>query len=364
MAKETIFMTGFPGFLCRQLVHRLADRRRDARFVFLIEEKLRTRAQSALDHQNELTPGFDQRSSLVPGDITELNLGLSADDLKLARSATEVWHFAAIYNLAIGLNVAYRVNVLGTSNVLDFCQTCPDLAKHVYISTCYVAGDRTGRVLESELDCGQGFKNHYESTKCWAEMEVRRRIDRVPSIVLRPSIVLGDSRTGDTDKYDGPYYLITGLLKLPSWIPIPFVGRGDARVNLVPVDFEIEAMAAIAASPKAVGMTFHVADPNPYSSREIMAEMVRLTGHRTVPLNLPAALVDGVSSVKQIEALLQIPRETIIYFNHEAMFDTTNTDQFLEGTDVVCPDLMSYLPILVDYVRQNPHKTFLDGRRY
>ena len=83
-----------------------------------------------------------------------------------------------------------------------------------------------------------------------------------------------------------------------------------------------------------------------------------------LPVTLPAGLVMAVSGVKPIEDLLQIPQEVVVYFNHYARHDTSITDEFLQGTDVVCPDLMSYLPIVVDYVRRNPRKGFLDGRKY
>jgi thioester reductase-like protein len=364
MADETILMTGFPGFISRHLLYRLAEQKPDAQFIFLIQEALASRAENAVAHQEERTAGFAKRTKILTGDIAEPDLGLKGKDLKLARSATHVWHLAAIYNLAIGLNVAYRVNVVGTANMLDFCESCSDLERLLYISTCYVSGDRTGRILETELDTGQNFKNHYESTKCWAEMEVRRRQDRIPSVIFRPGIVIGDSRTGDTDKYDGPYYLITGLLHLPSWIPIPFVGDGEAPVGLVPVDFVTDAMAVLSDQEEAEGKTFQLTDPNPYPAREVMSEIVRLTGHSTLPISFPAPVVMGVAGVKQVEELLRIPQETIIYFNHYARYDTSVTDEHLQGTDVVCADLMSYMPVLVDYVRRNPKKSFLDGRKY
>lgn len=364
MSKKTVFLTGFPGFLTRHLVRRLA-KSQDRRFVFLIQEHLRGKAEEALEEQESRTKGFKERAMLVSGDITKgSSLGLSEEDMESAKDVQEVWHFAAIYDLSIDRSVAYRVNVVGTANVLDFCENLESLRVLNYISTCYVAGNREGRIFEEELDLGQGFKNHYESTKCWAEMEVRRRMDRLPVTVFRPGIVVGDSRTGETDKYDGPYYLIRGLLRLPSFVPVPFVGEGAALVNLVPVDYTIDAMNAISEDPHAVGLTFQLADPNPHTAREILQEMAWLTGHRMLPLQIPQALVSGVSGVKQIEELLQIPKETIVYFDHKAVFDITNVDKFLEEKTIVCPDLMSYLPILVDYVRKNPQKGFLDGRKY
>ncbi len=364
MSKKTIFFTGFPGFLTRHLVARLA-KQKDHNFVFLVQEQLVKKAEDGLDEQEERTPGFKKNARLVVGDITAgPDLGLSDEDMEVALDSEEVWHFAAIYNLAVHSSLAYRVNVMGTANVLDFCESLKSLRVLNYVSTCYVSGDREGRIFEEELDMGQGFKNHYESTKCWAEMEVRRRMERIPVTIFRPGIVVGDSRTGETDKYDGPYYLIRGLLRLPSLIPIPYIGKGEAKVNLAPVDFTVDAMAAISENPDAIGTTFQLADPNPYRSRDILKEMALLTGHRMAPIRIPQMLVSEAASIKEIEKLLEIPKETIVYFDHKAVYDSTNTEKFLEGKTVVCPDLMLYLPILVDYVKRNPEKGFLDGRKY
>ena len=365
MAERTIFMTGFPGFLSRHLVARLVRKHPEDRFLFLIQEHLRERAEQAIQAQDEATPGFADRVTLMPGDITAgPELGLSQRDLSQARNANVVWHLAAIYNLAIDLPAAYAVNVTGTANVLDFCTTCDNLHRLAYISTCYVSGDRTGRVMESELDMGQGFKNHYESTKCWAEIDVRRKMEQIPTSIFRPSVVVGDSRTGETDKYDGPYYLIRALLRLPRWLPIPHIGPGKAGVNTVPVDFVVDAMAHLADMDESLGLTFHLADPKPHPNRDTLERVAKLTGHPMLKVTVPAGPVEKLAALSFVEQALQMPAEIVAYMNHDVVYDTSNTDRLLADTDIRCPDFYSYLPILVDYVRRHPNKSFLDNRRY
>ena len=186
------------------------------------------------DLAREDLPGLDGRCELLTGDISRTLLGLEPERYaELARTLAQVWHLAAIYDLAVPPDLAHRVNVVGTTNVLDLCEQCTGLQFMGYVSTCYVSGRRRGVILESELDCGQTFKNHYESTKFWAELEVQRRT-KVPSIIFRPGIVVGDSRTGITDKYDGPYFVLRLLQHLPAFLPVPNVGRGDAVVNIIP----------------------------------------------------------------------------------------------------------------------------------
>ena len=304
-----------------------------------------------------------KRVELVTGDITLSRLGLPADRYdKLLEQVTTVWHLAAVYDLSIDEQIAYRVNVVGTSNILDFCEEAKRLERHNYISTCYVAGDRAGLVLESELDVGQGHKNHYESTKFWAELEVQRRWGTIPTAIFRPGIVVGDSNTGETDKYDGPYFLIQFLSKLPSWLPFVNMGQGDATVNLVPVDYVVDAIATIAPRSDAVGKVFQLGDPNPMRTRDIIDLILRQMGRRPTIATVPPALFEGALKVGLLRRLIGIPHEAVIYFNHPVRFDVSNTLEALENTDVRCPHFSSYVATMIDYVARNPEKGFLDGR--
>ena len=149
------------------------------------------------------------RIDVLEGDIAERRLGLAdADWERLTAEVTSAFHLAAIYNLAVPLELAQRVNVDGTGNVLELCAACERLERLNYVSTAYVAGVRKGVVYEHELALGQAFKNHYESTKFQAEVWVRDAMDEVPTTIYRPAIVVGDSRTGETQKFDGPYYML------------------------------------------------------------------------------------------------------------------------------------------------------------
>ena len=360
----TVFMTGFPGFIAKRLVDRLLRKDPSADFCFLVEGRLRPVAEESLAALDERHPGVRGRSRLVTGDITAPWLGMGETTYRAeAARTTHVWHLAAIYNLAVPASLAYRVNVLGTAAVLDFCQECPKLERLDYVSKCYVSGKRTGRILESELDEGQGFKNHYESTKCWAELEVRRRMPRLPVAIHRPSVVVGDSRTGETDKYDGPYVVIKLLAGLPSWLPMVDI-EGKARLNLVPVDFLVDAMAEVGSRRDALGLTFQYADPRPLSAREVMDASLEALGFRKPLLTLPGALAERALAVPALSRLLKIPSESLTYSNHFAEYDTANVLRLLEGTGIACPDFRSYIGVLVDYVKRYPDKPYLDGRSF
>ena len=359
----SIFFTGFPGFIAKQLVDRIATQTPEARFTFLVQAHLQAIAQQAIRDLDQKHPGIQERSNLVVGDITEVYLGIPEDDYRtIASDTAQVWHLAAIYDLAVEEEVAYQVNVTGTEKVLDFCEACTNLKRFHYVSTCYVSGSRTDRVLESELNEGQTFKNHYESTKFWAEVEVRRRMESIPTTIYRPGIVVGDSKTGYTDKYDGPYYIIQLLLRLPSWLPTVNLGKSDARVNIVPVDFLVDAMASLSTEEAAIGETIQLADPAPHVARDIVAEILRILGRRKPVANVPSAWVEKLMNVDVFRQTLRIPKQAVVYFHHSVEYDTANQQRLLANTGIHCPDLFTILPTLVEYVREHPDKPFLDGR--
>ncbi|HEX2252517.1 MAG TPA: SDR family oxidoreductase [Thermoanaerobaculia bacterium] len=362
-AGSTIFFTGFPGFIGRRLVRALHERRPEARWVFLVQDRLRERAEADLRELERRSPDFRDRWETVVGDITDPRLGLAPGTWEdLTGRVTEAWHLAAVYDLAVPEEVARRVNVDGTRHVLDFCQECEGFERLLYVSTCYVAGERKGRVLEDELDEGQGFKNHYESTKFAAEVEVQRRWDRIPTVVFRPAVVVGDSRTGETDKYDGPYYMMRLMMRLPRLVPVVGLGRGAARLNLVPVDWLVAAMVEIGSQEDATGRVYQLADPAALEVRELLDRISEILGKPKPLVRLPGALIEGAMSFRPLRQALEMPKETIVYANHPVAYDVQNTLDALEGTGIECPPIASYLPVLIDYVRRHPEKEFLDKR--
>lgn len=359
----TAFITGFPGFLGKRLLLRLAADHPELHFVLLVEDRLVAVAEDTLEALQRARPALDGRWSLAVGDITQPLLGLPrAEYDALAARLTHIWHLAAIYNLAVADEVAHRVNVHGTCNVLDLAEASPHLQRLLYISTCYVSGQRTGRIREGELDEGQGFKNHYESTKFLAEVEVQRRRRRIPTVIFRPGIVVGDSRTGETDKYDGPYYIMKLLDRLPSALPMLNAGEGASFVNIVPVDFAIDAMVTLAEHPEAAGQVFHIADPHPMRAADVLDLMLEIMGRPPAVAALPSLVVEAALRSRAVRRSLGVPREVITYFNHDARYDTAQTEALLEGSGVDCPHLSTYLDVLIDYMRRHPKKSFLDGR--
>ena len=340
----SVLVTGFPGFIGRRLVDRLASDGTEV--VALVEPRMREAAEKAAGGRIEV----------IEGDIADRRLGLEADDYdRLAATTTAVFHLAAIYDLSVPLETAQRINVDGTGNVLDLCRRATNLQRLNYISTAYVAGRRKGVVYEHELALGQDFKNHYESTKFQAEVWVRRQMDAVPTTIYRPAIVVGDSRTGETQKFDGPYYLLRtiSLLHRHGLAP-PRFGRSEAPFNAVPVDFIVDAITAAATDERATGRTLHLTDPEPLSARELTAALSRAYSGREPRGAAPARLVELSLRAALLRKLFAgTPHESVRYLNHPVRFDTRQAEDILERHGVRCPPIADYLDALVRFFREH-----------
>ncbi len=365
LTSRDALITGYPGFLAAHLLRALDARQPQATFHLLVLPAMEALARQRLSALAVEAPALAKRCVIHRGDITRERLGLDDDSYALlTQRVGVVWHLAALYDLAVSSHIAYRVNVTGTLHILDFCERCDAFARLNYVSTCYVSGDRTGVIREDELDERQRFKNHYEETKFWAEVEVQRRMEAIPTAILRPGIVVGDSRTGHTDKYDGPYYLFKLLSRLPQGAPVPYIGHGEAVVTLVPVDYVVGAMTHLGLKAGAQGQVYQIVDPDPMRARDITALALRLLGHKPARLTIPAKLAQLALRSERLEAIAGVPRETLVYFNHPARYDATHTLRALQDAPGVrCPHLSSYLGVLLDAMRRQPDKPFLDDRR-
>ena len=349
-----LLITGFPGFIAGRLVERLIPERPDAFFYLLSEDRFAAGAKSLCQEIERKQPAFAKRWRVVGGDIRKPRLGISGrTHTKLKKQIAEVWHLAAIYDLTVPQSLAYGVNVDGTENVLDICETFENLRRLQYISTCYVSGTRTGRVFENELDCGQDFKNHYEATKHWAEVKVQRRWGSIPSTIFRPSIVVGDSKTGETVKGDGPYVVMNLLSRLPRLLPMAHLGQSTAPVNLVPVDFLVEAMVRISSMDDAKGRVYQLADPAPKTAREVLEMCIKTMRRAPAIATVPVEIAYLLNHIGPIRDFLQLPPQTLDYFNHYVEYDVSNTTEAL-GDGLRCPRVDDYWDTIVSYALRNP----------
>ena len=327
---ETIFLTGFPGFIAGRLVKRLATE--GARFLLLVQPAFMQRAREEVARiASEMNANADS-FHLIEGDITQHDLGLSPLELERVRQETTIlFHLAAIYDLAVRRDPAMHVNVEGTRNVNRFALTLPNLRRYHYVSTCYVAGLRTGAILETELEHSAGFRNFYEETKYLAELEVEALKAQLPVTIHRPAVVCGDSQTGETAKYDGIYYLIQYLRKQPSLLSLVNIGNRQVSLNLVPVDFVVEAMTALMKDERASGKTLQLADPNPLTTYELFETIARaLAGHGS-RITVPARLVRSTLYLPFTPLITGLPHAGVPYFFLNQDYDLSKRESSEDG---------------------------------
>lgn len=354
---RTILFTGFPGFLGTELLPRVLRRDADAVAVCLVQAAVIDLAERRVEELVAADAALAGRIELVLGDITRTDLGLGGAYDALAARTTEVFHLAAVYDLEVAREVGMRVNVDGTRHVVDFCRACPGLDRLQYVSTCYVSGRWPGVFRETDLVRGQRFNNFYEETKYLAEVVVAEAMDDgLPATIYRPSVVGGDSTTGATQKYDGPYFVLRWLLKQPGVAVMPTVGDPDGcRFNVVPRDFVVDAIDALAARPSAVGATYALADPEPYTIRQLINLFGEATGKRLVTAPLTTGLAKGaLRRVPGLQRLMGLPPAAVDYFSHPTHYLTEVADAALAADGVARPDRERWFRAMAEFVRDHP----------
>jgi len=360
------FVTGATGFIGRRLVEGLLANRQGKIYV-LVRESSRGRLDDLIEHWAILAgPKAGERIVPVVGDLRRPLLGVEAEQLTELRGKVEhFFHLAAVYDMTAPAERNTAVNVGGTTHAVELARALD--AKHLHhVSSIAVAGDYHGIFDETMFDEGQRLPSPYHRTKFESERIVREQA-YVPWRVYRPGIVVGDSKTGEMDKIDGPYYFFKAIQRmrhlLPGWVPL--VGLDLGHTNIVPVDWVAGALEHIAHQPNLDGRAFHLTDPRPQRVDDMINELaeaahaprfaVSIDKRLTDPLpKWPLALAGALPPFKQVTNLalreLGIPREVIAHMELVPRFDTHEAAKALAGSSLEQPPPLSdYVARLWDY---------------
>ena len=335
-----VLLTGYPSFLARKLCRRLIA----AGDTVQLLVRHRHKDEAARFLRGCAGPG---RATPLVGDVVLMDLGLAGPEVRrLLRSVEQIYHLASVASKAESPELAHRVNVEGTRSVVELALGAERLNRFSFLSTAFVAGTRSGVVLEEELDRGQKFRSVFEQTKFEAEKVVRRASADMPVSIFRPSLLVGDTQTGETDTTNDPYAMMVAFLNVPLDVSVPLPGRGDCPLNLVPVDFVVDAICTLAKDPRAVGLTFHLTDPNPLPARRVL-ELLADYGQRRRPKGaIPAPLARRLFALPGLRRLGP-PAAVVDHFDQLVIYNCKNTVELLAGTPTRCPPFESYVGSLV-----------------
>jgi thioester reductase-like protein len=347
---ERVLLTGFPAFTARRMAAKILASDPKAHIYLLARDKFGAQAREMI---GALPADQQSRIETLIGDVCDMDLGLSGREVeRLTGEVTTIQHLAGIYYHGVDRNTARRVNVDGTRGVLDFAREVKDLRRVVHWSTATVSGKRKGVVMEEELDENQGFHNFYEETKFEAEKLARDAQRRMPVTILRPGIIVGDSKTGDIDKFDGPYYLTVLFVNSPLGVRLPLPGRGAAPLHLVPIDYVIDAAYALSRELRAAGRTFHITDPNPFAARKVYELIAEFSEHQPPRGFIPSGITRALLHTPGIEKLARGPLSFLDSFDHLVFYNERNTRTLLADAGIRCPSFDSYVDQLVRFVRE------------
>ncbi|MBI3214049.1 MAG: SDR family oxidoreductase [Mycobacterium sp.] len=343
-------VTGGTGLIGSRVITRLLATAPDARVWVLVR-------RDSLARFERLAARWGERAVPLVGDLTRPDLGLSEQtraDLR-THGIDHIVHCAAIYDITVGEAAQRAANVEGTRAVIELALALGATLHHV--SSIAVAGTFDGEYTENDFDVAQELPTPYHQTKFEAEQLVRATTG-LRFRVYRPAVVVGDSRTGEMDKIDGPYYffgLLAKLARLPGITPMALPDTG--RTNIVPVDYVADALVALMHRDDRDGQTFHLTAPKNIGLRGIYRAIAPAAGLPPIRAALPRAVAapflaaSGRAKVVRDIAVTQlgIPAEILDVVDLAPTFTTDNTSDALRGTGITVPEFASYAPVLWRY---------------
>ena len=351
-----IFLTGVTGAIGGELLRSLLKTRTDSVVYALFRaNSLDDVASGSLMVQSNVKREDVRRVIPIPGNVDLKDLGLGEQYWELAHTVTEVFHVAACTSFGQTVEQARLTNVLGTQHVIDFARAICNIGNPIrlhHISTAYVSGKRTGFLKEDELEEGQEFFNYYEWSKFEAERAVRSASLDIPVTIYRPGIIVGDTRTGWTNKFQGIYQVMK-LIHFGLIDSLPC--EPDFQLDLSPVDYVCRAIVQLASLDETANKTFHLTagSENTVSLSELIEIYFRerAAGEGTRDLfksfRFSACEENNVIFSSESSAISTLYAQYSPYFTCPKVFDNSTTRAALK--DLKIPRFSEYLPKAVRY---------------
>jgi NAD(P)-dependent dehydrogenase (short-subunit alcohol dehydrogenase family) len=354
------FVTGATGFIGKRLVAKLLQRKGS-----VVHFLIRRESEHKIATLHEYWGVDAARAVPVFGDLTARKLGVAAGDIrKLKGQVDHCWHLAAVYDLSADAQSQVAVNIEGTRDAVAFAKAI-DAAHFHHVSSIAAAGLYEGVFREDMFEEAENCDHPYFMTKHESEKIVRKEA-KLRWTIYRPAMVVGDSRTGEMDKIDGPYYFFKLIQRmrqlLPPWLPA--VGLEGGRVNIVPVDYVVEALDHLGHKPEIDQRCFHLVDPVGYRVGDVLDIFSRAARAPRMNLFINAALLGFIpKSVKKglmafapvrrirnaVMRDLGLPEDILTFVNYPTRFDSREAQAALKGSGIVVPNLNDYAWRVWDY---------------
>jgi NAD(P)-dependent dehydrogenase (short-subunit alcohol dehydrogenase family) len=354
------FVTGATGFIGKRLVKKLLARK-GANVSFLV----RPGSEGKVPQLREYWGVGAARAVPVVGDLTRKKLGVSPEDVKRLKGQVDhLFHLAAVYDLSADEESQVEVNVAGTRHAVEFARAI-DAGHFHHVSSIAAAGLYEGVFREDMFEEAENIEHPYFLTKHESEKIVREEC-RGPWTVYRPAMVVGDSQTGEMDKIDGPYYFFKLIQRmrqvLPPWMPA--VGLEGGRINIVPVDYVVDALDHIGHQRDIAQRCFHLVDPVGLRvgdvldifSRAAHAPRMNVFVNAALLGFIPRSVKKGLLAIAPIRRVrnavmkdLGLPEDILQFVNYPTRFDSRAAQAMLKGTGIACPNLKDYAWRLWDY---------------
>lgn len=354
------FVTGATGFIGKRLVKKLLEHKGSV-VHFLIRKESEGKVAALREYWG--VPA--SRAVPVFGDLTSKKLGVASDVTKLLKGQVDhFYHLAAVYDLGADEASQIAVNIEGTRNTVELAKTI-DAGHFHHVSSIAAAGLYEGVFREDMFEEAENYDHPYFMTKHESEKIVRKEC-KVPWSVYRPAMVVGDSATGEMDKIDGPYYFFKLIQRMRQLLPpwMPSVGLEGGRINIVPVDFVVNALDVISHQKGIAKKCFHLVDPEGYRVGDVLdifskaahAPKMNLFVNAALLGFIPRSVTKGLMALAPVRRVrnaimkdLGLPEDMLTFVNYPTRFDCRDAQAALKGSGVTCPNLKDYAWRLWDY---------------
>jgi thioester reductase-like protein len=349
---KTFLLTGLPtSFLAQSLLPRLLTTQPEAHVKCLVADAMLEPAEQIVQR----LPIADQlRTEIVKGDVSAMDFGMAGKRFVHLSGQVDVIHHCVCANYGgVGREAERRVYVGSTGEVLELALASKGrLRRLVHWGSALLSQPNHGWVSETEWNKPSGFRTRSDEMRFRAEVLIRDAMNRVPITVLRPTIIVGDSKTGEIDRMEGPYALFQALLGTPAEARVPVPGRGNQPCPFVPLDYVLEAGLAIADDPHSAGRTFQLTDERPISVRRVFELIAEASDRPAAPPSLGRNLAALLLNAPGMDRINQVPRPFLDLLASDVSYDARNTRELLAGSGIECPSVSSYLKTILTRVKR------------